>query len=264
MALPPGLLVVPDWMYYSGMASYFLAVVLIGLLIFIGFKTPAFTWIRAMFRRGSIFFLAGRDNVGGFYASKRLGSNWAEIKRQGLFFIAEGSFIFDRKSKKPIYLAHKEIGATINLEWPDIIEKLKEKGFEIKDSKDYKAVVNDKANQDILLELSSGKTIKISDLQKFFPLNIQPTFVKSVTENEKRRVARRVENIKIIAVIGFAVLLVCIGAYILIGRINEAKTTCSCNCEGVNVPGVKASDEKKPDMPELQPGGGVTPGGSIT
>ena len=48
MALPPGLTVVPVWMYYSGLVSYFLAVVLLGLLIFLSFKTPVFTWLRSI------------------------------------------------------------------------------------------------------------------------------------------------------------------------------------------------------------------------
>ena len=263
--VPPGMSLVPEWMFYSGIASYFVAVLVIGFLIFLSFKTPVFVWLKSIFSRSPLFLIAGRDNIGGFFSSKSLGSNWAEIKKQGLFFISEGSFIIDRKSKKPIYLAHREIGATINLEWPEILEKIKEidEDANIKDGKDYANYVNDEVNKDKLIKLSSGKTIKISDLQQFFPLNINPSFIKSVTENEKRRALKRLDQIKIFAVIGFATLLVCIGAYILLGRINEAKTVCSCNCGGVSVPGVKTPDAK-PDMPELQEPGDVSPGGIIT
>ena len=267
VALPPGTTLIPMWMYYSGLGAYFLAVILIGIIIFLSFKTPVFTWLTCIMKRSPLFLLAGRDNVGGFFSSKRLASSWAEIRKQGLFFISEGSFIFDRKSKLPIYLAHKEIGATINLEWPGILEQINERdeNANLRNSKDYVEYVKDKGNEDKLIKLSSGKTIKISDLQQFFPLNINPSFIKSVVENEKKRATAKMDNIKIIAVIGFAVLLVCIGTYILLGRINEAKTSCNCNCEGVSVPGIK-TDGAKPIMPELEEktGGGIVPGGLIT
>lgn len=267
MAIPPGLTVIPDWMFYTGLGIMLLTAILLCIIIFLSLKTPVFTWLKAIFSKSPLFLMSGRDNVGGFFSSKKLASEWAEIKKQGLFSISEGSFIFDRKSKLPIYLAHQEIGATINKEWPGILEQLRSEGFEIRDSKDYKKVVEDKANKDILLKLSTGKTIKISDLQQYFPLNIKPTFIKSIVENEKRKARKQMDNLKIFAVIGFATLLVSIGGYLLIDKVGKVQTECRCDC-GYQPPetgGIEALNQSKPLFPELQeptkegePAGGIT------
>jgi len=252
MALPAGITALPTWMYYTGIGAFVGIFFLLLIIIWLGMKTPAFTWIKAIIRKSPIFLMSGRDNIGGFFNSTRAASQWSEIKKKGLFFMSEGSFILDRKSKLPIYLAHSEIGATINLSWPQILEKLVEKGFVIKSGSDYQAVVSNKEFNTAALEYARGRSIKISDLQQFFPLNINPSFIKSVVENEKRRAQKRQENIKILLFAGLAFMMIAIGGYMLLGRLKEANTTCSCNCGNspAATPGIIRANAT-PSMPEL-------------
>jgi hypothetical protein len=207
--------------------------------------------------------MGGRDNIGGFFTPKT-SDGVAYLKNKGAFKITEGSFIFDRKSKKPIYLAHEEIGATISYEWPRILEELRKLGFDVKNGKDYKNLVleagsNPKLDKNICL--STGKTIKISDLYQYFPLNLNPTFIKSYAENEKRQAQKRFESLKVLSFVGLAFVMICIGGYILLGRVSEMSTTCKCDCPGVvGVEGVKVSNGGGVSMPELDEPKSVSPG----
>jgi hypothetical protein len=252
MALPPGITAIPTYMYYSGLGAVALVFILIFLIMWLSMKTPMMTWLSAIIKRSPIFLMTGRDNIGGFFNSSKKASQWSEIKKKGLFFMSEGSYILDRKSKLPIYLAHSEIGATINLTWPQILDKMIEKNFMIKDGNDYQAIVLNKKLNEGILEYARGKTIKISDLQQFFPLNINPSFIKSVVENEKRKAQKRQENMKILLFAGLAFMMIAIGGYMLLGRLKEAKTTCSCNCgdQPSATPGI-VKINSTPNMPEL-------------
>jgi hypothetical protein len=130
-----------------------------------------------------------------------------------------------------------------------------ERGLVIKDGNDYKAVVSNKEVNNGFLEYAKGRSIKISDLQQYFPLNINPSFIKSVVENEKRKAMKRQENIKILLFAGLAFMMIAIGGYMLIGKMKENKATCNCNCGGsAAAPGI-VKINSTPSMPELlQPG----------
>lgn len=224
-----------------------------------------------MFFRKPVFLLSGRENIGGFFCPGMWTSKFASIKGHGVYKTTERSYILDGKSGKPIFLANKEIGATIPKEWPEIIKELEKiTGKEIKDSKDYKLVIADaiqREGKEAKFTLKSGETIKISDLQQFFPLNIQPTFLEEYGQLRAQQERRKQKNT--MNMLSFAVLILIIGiaGYLLIGKANENKTVCSVDLKGLegftpsNPPSTSLTGEKTviPEIKEeSQPGGRLT------
>jgi len=276
MALPVGITALPDWFYYTLLGGTILAMLFLAAIIVIFMWTPAGAFMKAKFKRLPIFLMAGRDAIGGFFVPEFSENQYAHFKKAGTYAITRESFIFDRKSKQPIYIADKDIGASINKEWPKILEQILEHFPMMKTGVDYKKVIqnaidnkNDAlANPKLILK---GSTIKISELAKFFPMNIKPTYIDEYAMIAVRR-DRRKQNAAQFWILA-SVLIICVGiaGYLLIGKANEGRATTQCSCDcgnivekvcGMNAPGLQKVNgtmqvvtEVKPDAPkESSPG----------
>ena len=202
-------------------------------LIMIIMWTPAMTFMWSRFVRKPVFFLWGRDGIGNFAVPKKYENQYAFFKKHGPIGITRDSHVFEKKTKQTIYLADKDIGATIQREWPRIVEELK-RTLNIRSGKEYKIAIenalkhqDDPAfNPDIFFK---GSTVKVSDLAQFFPMNLKPIFIEGYAEVARREERRKQDNLKWL--IGFGVFLICLGiaTYMIIGQMNKDKTECSCN-----------------------------------
>lgn len=235
MALPPGVMPIQDYLFYALLGLSCAGILMLAMFIIITIWTPAMTFLKAKLTKKPIFFMGGRDGLGGFFVPNKSESEYAIFKKKGVFGIIRGSHIFDRKSKQPIYLADKDIGASIKREWPKILEQLKVSfPKNLRDGKDYKNIVleaeKNKDDPDKNPELVlAGATINVSDLASYFPLNIKPTYIHAYGEIAKRQERRKQDQLKWL--VGFAALLICIGiaGYLLMGQVNKGKMNCECN-----------------------------------
>lgn len=218
---------------YIFFAMFMIILLMIFGYIFIILWTPATTFLWSRFVRKPVFFSWGRDGIGGFSVPNKFENMYAFFKKLGPIGITRDSHVFDKKTKQTIYLADKDIGATIQREWPRIVEELKTK-LNLKSGKEYEKAIKDalenpddlKKNPEIFLK---GSTVKVSDLAQFFPMNLKPIFIEGYAEVARREERRKQDNLKWL--IGFGVFLICLGiaTYLIVGQMNKNKTECSCN-----------------------------------
>ena len=240
MALPPGITALPDWFFYSLIGGTILGMLMIFFVIIIFLWTPAGTFLRAKLKNLPVFLMAGRDGIGGFYSPEFSENQYAHFKKAGTYAITRESYIFDRKSKMPIYIADKDIGASINKEWPKILDQMRDKFKNLKTGKDYLKIIeaacqapNDALkNPELLLK---GSTIRISELSKFFPMNIKPTYIDEYAMIAVRRDRRKQNTMQFWMMMAILMLCVGIAGYLLIGRANEGKKPVQCSCDCGNV-----------------------------
>lgn len=227
---------VPDYILYSMFGGTILGIILLGLTFFIIIKTPAMKWLRSMLTKKPLFFMmSSRDGLGGFYVPKKTENQFSLIKGLGVFGMSKDSHIFDKQTKQMIYLADKDFASTLSRNYPELVEKMRELFPKMKDGKDFKKIVNEaiaspndfKKNPEI--QIMKGKTIKISELSQYYPLNITPSFVESYGEIAKRQERRKLDTMKWMVGAGILVMLIGIGGAIALGQINNAKTACNCN-----------------------------------
>lgn len=240
MPLPPGIMGIQDWLFYTLLGGTVLAVLLLFFVLIIFMLTPAGAFLKAKFKNLPIFLMSGRDGVGGFFVPQFSENQYAHFKKQGTYGITRESHIFDRKSKQPIYIADKDVGASYKRDWPAVVEQLKQHFPKLKGGKDYIALVEDalkdpenlKKNPELLIK---GATMKVTDLAKYFPLNLKPTYIDEYAMIAVRRAQRREKTLQFLLVL--AVLMMCVGiaGYLLMSQANKAKFTCECDVgEAIN------------------------------
>jgi len=234
--------------FYALVVGTFIGVILIAVFSITVLWTPALTFLKAKLMRKSIFFMWGRDGTGSFKVPNKKENEFAIFNKIGVFGISRDSYVYENKSKQPIYLADRDIGVSVKKEWPRILEQLQVFFKDLKNGKDYKFFI-DRAKRyenDLLKNpkiLLLGSTMRVSDLASYYPMNIKPSYIHSYGEIAKRQERRKMDNLKWL--VGFAVVILCvaIGGYMLIGQVNKANTSCNCDfgsaidkfCVGNNV-----------------------------
>lgn len=231
-----GITPVPDWFFWTLVIGTVFGVIMTFLFLITVLWTPAMAFLKAKLKNLPIFLMSGRDGLGGFYVPEFAENQYAHFKKAGTYGISRDSHIWDRKSKQPIYIADKDIGASIKRDWPEIVDQMKQHFRDLKNGKDYKRIISEalqneadlKKNPELLIK---GATIKVSDLAKYFPMNIKPTYIDEYAMIAVRRDRRKQNSMQwwVLA----SVLIICVGiaGYLLIGKANEKNQQCSCSCD---------------------------------
>lgn len=232
--IPPGLMLLPDWTFWTLIGGVLFALFLLFIIIIIFTVTPAAAFLSAKLGNKPVFLMSGRDGFGGFHVPQFFENQFAHFKKAGVYGISRDSHILDRKSKQPIYIADKDIGITYQRDWPRLMEQLQEAFPRMKTGKDYKDVIEAalKAQNDPEKNPSlfiNGTTIKVSDLAKFFPNNIKPAFIEYYAEVAVRRERRKQNTMQFWAVFAIIILMIGIAGYLLMAQANKNQTKCTCD-----------------------------------
>ena len=155
-------------------------------LVFIIWKTPALTFLKASFFKQPIMYIIGKDHIGHFKTFKPSAGS-ANIAKTGLFHLTENSHTLEAGSKIPIYFAFRDLAATLLPEYPAIIQEIREQGFLVNNLEDINAyILKIKAGMmdNYPIQVKAFKTYKFHDLANMFPNNMDPTFIDSTVQCE--------------------------------------------------------------------------------
>ncbi len=191
-------LIITNNQYYIFIAIFYIAAILILILVLVGFMTPAIVFLKAKFTRGSLIYTVNRGQMGQFLIAKTKFQGIADVPKVGPFIITENSHTIELKSKTPFYFAFGEFAATLPLEYATIVEQLREKGTKITNIEDLAKLVGlefddtkktwkatkegalkDKDGYALSEQITPYKTIQLHNLAYMFPFNITPALVES-------------------------------------------------------------------------------------
>jgi len=186
-------------------------------LFFIVFKTPALTFLSASMLKKPIIYIMGKDKLGKFRTFKRE-HGAAQVKGEGVFSITENSHTLEVGSKIPLYFAFRDLAATLDPQYPAILQELKEKGLVITHCEDLEKFFFDIKKgmiKDLPVEVKPFKTYKLHEMENMFPFNIDPTFIDATVQYE---IAKGLKLLKTgpMAMMGILLLLIVGGVTVFI------------------------------------------------
>jgi hypothetical protein len=202
------------------------------LLFFIVFKTPAMTFLMANIFKKPVMYIMGKDHLAMFKTfSPKNGA--AIIRGIGVFHLTENSHTLEYKTKTPIYLAFRDLAATLLPEYPAIIQEAREKGVVLNTLDDVTEIIYKIKNAlykpfDVVVK--PFKTYKFHDLQNMFPYNLDPTFIDATVQCE---VTKGLKQLKMAPAITTSViiLLVVAAVAVFIIRMGFQGTMDAKDCE---------------------------------
>lgn len=162
------------------------------ILLYVLWKTPAMTFISASIFKRNIMYLVGKDRSGEFKTFKRKFGG-AHIKKEGIYSLTENSHTLENKSKVPIYHAFRDMAATLDLQYPAIIQDIREKGIKITNIDDLTNLIENIKKgvmSNIQINVKPLKTFPLHDLQNMFPYNLDPTFIDAQVQGELNKFSK--------------------------------------------------------------------------
>lgn len=179
------------------------------MLIFIIWKTPAMTFLKASLLKSPIMYVIGKDHMGIFRTFKpQNGAGY--IKKVGLFHLTESSHTLEAGSKIPIYFAFRDLAATLLPEYPAIIQEIRENGFHVTTLDDvtgYLTKIKKGMMESVPIKIKPYKTYKFHDLANLFPYNLDPTFIDSTVQCEVSKFTK-IMKVGPMAMMGLVTLLI--------------------------------------------------------
>lgn len=193
------------------------------LLIFVIWKTPALTFLKAALLKKPLMYIIGKDRLGIFKCfTPHAGS--AKLGKEGIYNLTENSHTLEIVSKIPIYFAFRDLAATLLPEYPAIIQEIREKGIvinNIEDVNEYIERIKKGMAEDLPVQVHAYKSYKFHDLENMFPNNIDPTFIDATVQYETSKGLKMMKLGP--TVIGGVVILIMVSA-IAVYILNKAFT----------------------------------------
>lgn len=182
--------------YFFG--SY-ISIMLLLLLFWIFWKTPALEYIIAIITGKSLVLVTNRSNQGKIRTAKPNAEGILDIKKVGPVLVSENSNIVDKISGRPLYIVHGEFASTIPTWWVSVVNFLKKDGEEsgkpLHHAGDYADKIGLKFNETSgrwekkddtteskEIRIEPYRTLNLSQLANMFPYNITPALVESDKE----------------------------------------------------------------------------------
>jgi len=197
----------------------------IGILLM---KTPAWTYFQAWYKKRKIMIIFFKEKMYKIVSVKDDGS--ALETKHGIFFKTEDSVCFDVKTKTATFFGFSRFAGSMPVEFPALIQELRDNGVSLTTFKDYKQAIS--KNPDMELHISPLKTIKMHEVTKMFPFNLNPSLVAekiSVEIQKRNKIMGGFINpttLLIASAIAGAIIIVTI--WLLMG----GKCDCNCIAEG--------------------------------
>ena len=161
------------------------------LLLFTFIKVPMPFIISAFFKR-DLLYCVGKEKKGRFRLfKKQFGS--AVVRNVGVYELTENSHTLEITNRIPIFFAFEDFAATMKLEYPAIIQELRESGYKINRIEDLENLITAiKAGEreQIKIDIKAFKTYNLTDLENMYPLNISPTFVDTQVQGELNKFSK--------------------------------------------------------------------------
>ena len=198
-------LVITNTQYYIFISIFVIAALLLVILLLVGFFTPALIFLKAKFKKASLVYSVNRGQVGKFLVASNKFQGIADCKGVGPYIITENSNTLESKSKTSFYFAFGEFGATLPLEFAQIVQYLRDTGKKVSNitdlaamagmefnatNKSWEKIPEDKLTseqrekiEDIDIAIRPYKTINLSNLAYMFPFNITPALMESKTQH---------------------------------------------------------------------------------
>jgi len=186
-------------------------------LIFIFWKTPALTFLKASLLKKPLMYIIGKDRMGKFCTFKSE-SGAAKVGKDGLFHLTENSHTLEAGSKTPIYFAFRDLAATLLPEYPAIIQEIREKGIVINNIEDvqfYIEKIKKNVTTDLPIDVKAYKTYKFHDLENMFPNNLDPTFIDATVQCEVSKGLKMIRNTPLMLT-GLVMLIMAAGVSVFI------------------------------------------------
>jgi len=179
------------------------------ILIFICWKTPALTFLKASLLKCPVMYIIGKDHMGSFRTFKpQHGAGY--IRNVGLFHLTENSHTLESGAKIPIYFAFQDLAATLLPEYPAIIQEIREEGFKVTTLDDVSGYLNQikkGMRSSFPIKVKPFKTYKFHDLANMFPYNLDPTFIDSTVQCEVSKFTK-IMKMGPMAMMGIVTLLI--------------------------------------------------------
>ncbi len=198
-------LIITNTQYYIFISIFVIAAILLVLLLLVGFFTPAIVFLKAKFQKASLIYSVNRGQVGKFLIASNKYQGIADVKGVGPYIVTENSNTLESKSKTSFYFAFGEFGATLPLEFAQIVQYLRDQNKKVSNitdlaemagmefdnkTKAWVKIPEDKLTEEqrkkieeIDIAIRPYKTINLSNLAYMFPFNITPALMESKTQH---------------------------------------------------------------------------------
>lgn len=181
-------------------------------LVFIIWKTPALTFLKAALTKSPLMYIIGKDRMAIFKSFKSQNGS-GKLGKDGLFHLTDNSHTLEANSKIPIYLAFRDLSATLLPEYPAIIQELREQGVVINNVEDinkYLAQIKAGVMPDLPVSVQAYKSYKFHELENMFPNNLDPTFIDATVQSEVAQHLKMMKNAPMM--MGGFIILLMVGA----------------------------------------------------
>ncbi len=196
-------LVITNTQYYVFIGVFVVMGIFLFMLFMVGFFTPAMIFLKAKLKKAVLIYSVNRGGVGQFLVGTGKFQGIADVAKIGPFIITENSHTLEKKSKTPMYFAFGEFAATLPLNFAQLVQRLRKRGYKITNISDLSQLAgmkfdNDKKTwtmdedatdqqkqitKELEIDIRPYQTIKIHDLANMFPFNITPALIESKTQH---------------------------------------------------------------------------------
>lgn len=201
------------------------------ILIFTFIKTPVGVFLKASFLKQGVMYIIGKDRIAKFITFKKQRGT-AKCGKDGLYKVTENSATIEKISKCPLYLSFRDFAATLEPEYPAMIQELRESGYTIETIEDLNKLIvkaESEMHGNFPVTIKPYKTYKIHQLTNMFPYNLEPTFIEASVQYDTARGLRSFKSTPM--VMGGVIVLMIVGAlavYILRMAQDGQLTTGEC------------------------------------
>ena len=95
-------------------AGWIIALIILVLILFLHWKTPAMTIFRAFLGRKAIVWVKDRAGMSDFRTAKILNHGVLDVDKLGLVLMEETSKTIDKKSKVPVFRVFSEYAVSLS------------------------------------------------------------------------------------------------------------------------------------------------------
>ena len=242
--------------YYAYVAMSALLGICLAGYIFLWKFTPGITFLMSFLSRQPVVLTIDRAANSEFRLAKEDTSGTLTLPGSGTLIKEEGGNTREVKTKSAMYFSFTDYGLTVPLEYAAILQEIRESGIQLDDYNDYdrllslasspEAQVNALRDlepqqkerlQAFLERLKSEKvrvwphkTYSFQKISRMFPRNIMPVLIEQKIQNAELRAKKLAGkwDPKLITTVGFAALLVLVGAAIFFRIYQVPDVAVSC------------------------------------
>jgi hypothetical protein len=173
----------------------------------------------------------GKDHLG-IYRHFKPQNGAATVPGVGVFKLTENSHTLEYKTKTPIYLAFRDLSATLLPEFPAIIQEVREKGIIINNINDIEHIIvsiKNRIRKPFDVQIESFKTYRFHDLENMFPFNLDPSFIDATVQCEISKGLKQIKNMPMItSTVIILIVVAAVAIFIIRMGFRDTMSTSEC------------------------------------